>query len=124
MLKRCKELQTSHMICFLAILYIALGLHLVHPVFHDHSDHDHTISNHSVDRLKPAAEENKNHFCPICDFLATHPFYQSVYRLSIETNGPLISTVPFLHHFTFKTCLKPGEPRAPPHPHSLPYAYL
>ena len=124
MLKRLKELQTSHMLCFLAIFYTAVGLHLVHPALHDHSDHDHAISDHSVDRFEPAAEENRNHFCPICDFLATNPFYQSVNRPSIETNGPLISTVPPLHLFTFKTCLMPEKPRAPPHPHLLPYEYL
>jgi hypothetical protein len=114
LLKRVTESQAFRMLVILAILYITLGMHLLHPALHCHSAHDHTISGRRIDCLSSADEQIESRFCPICDFLATKPFHQSGSALSIETYGPLFSSVSLIPSFTVKICSIPSEPRAPP----------
>lgn len=138
----------SHLLCLPAMLFIAVGMPLVHPAvhdhlghnhniichrvdhlepadatlqpaFHNHSAHDHSCTCHNVDHIEPAELKTEDHLCPICNFLATNPFDQSVSTPSIETNGPFIGTAPLVQFLAFKTCSLPGEPRAPPPSHRV-----
>ena len=98
----------------LAILYIAIGMPLLHPAFHHHSIHDHHISEHNTDHLEPADEKEEIHFCPICEFLATSPFHQIVSAYSFKVYKPSISKVSFIQYCKVKTGSRPSEPRASP----------
>lgn len=123
MLKRVTDPQTSHVLGLLAILYIAIGMPLIHPALHEHSAHDPNCTCHSVDHFEPADVKKEEHCCPICNFLATNLFHQSVSTLSIETNGPLIGPAPFVQLPAVKTFSSLGEPRAPPPPHRVSQAF-
>ena len=114
MLYRMVERQAICRLTLLAILYIAIGMPLLHPAFHDHPTGDQHISGRSTVHLEPADEKGEIHYCPICEFLATGPFHQIISECSFKLNEPSISNVSFIQYFKVKSGSRPCEPRASP----------
>ena len=100
----------------LAMLYIAIGMPLVHPEFHDHSDHEHNISGLSAHHIEPTDEKLDDHCCPICEFLATSQLHQCVSAHPFEVDEPFSIKVAFIESVNIKSWLRPCEPRASPPP--------
>jgi hypothetical protein len=98
----------------LVILNITIGVHLVHPVLHDHAAEDHAATAHSVHHPHAIIEMEEDHSCPICDFLAANQLHPAISGVSSCTNGPLGQLAYRVYSISIKTCFIQDNPRAPP----------
>lgn len=114
MLRKLTDAFPYNLIPLLAILSIAVGMPLLHPVLHSHPEHHHISAGHGVEHFPAIPDEDKAHECPICDFLATSQLYDTGLGLIITENEPVGKTVSINHIFLVKACPFQTEPRAPP----------
>jgi len=98
----------------LAILFIAVGMPLIHPVLHSSLEHHQISVGHGAGQFLSMPDKDKAYECPICDFLATIQLYDTSSELIITEKEP-IGTIFSIYQFCLvKTCLILSEPRAPP----------
>ena len=114
MLRKLTDAFPYNLLPLLAILSIAVGMPLLHPVLHSHPEHHHISADHGVEHFLAIPYEDKAHECPICDFLATSQLYDTGLGLIITENEPVGKIVSANHIFLVKTCQFQIEPRAPP----------
>ena len=113
MLDRLKSNEVVVLLSSWAILYIAIGMPLIHPGLHDRSAHDHGIESRYRDYFQAANGKEENHPCLICNFLMTSQILPSVWGASMGLNDgyPLI---PVDRQFGIKTFSSRRIPRGPP----------
>ena len=114
MLSKLTIIVPYNLLSLLAILFIAVGMPLVHPLLHSHLEHHHISAGHGVDHFQAMSDEDKAHECPICEFLATSQLYDTGLGLIITDNEPIGKIVSINRIFLVKTCPLQAEPRAPP----------
>ena len=86
MLRKSKNLISYSLFSLLAVLFIAIGMPLVHPVLHQHLDHRHIHADGDVKHLATIQDDEKDRECSICDFLATYQLHSSGLGLIITAN--------------------------------------
>ena len=114
MLRKLRYAGSHNLLPLVVIFYIAIGMPLVHPFFHDHIDHDHISQCHCAEHLREKFCEDDYHECPICNFLATITLHIAELPPSIIGQGQLGNIDYAYQSLQIKTGLKPIEPRAPP----------
>ena len=114
MLRKLTETIHHSLPPFLAILFIAVGMPVIHPALHDHEEKHHIRANHEAAHLLKKIDDNRAHVCPICDFLVTGQLYNAGSSRIIEENRQIGKVVSKNHIFYMKTCPLEAAPRAPP----------
>jgi hypothetical protein len=107
----------------LVILYIAVGMPLVHPLFHPFGEHRHWISGAGDQRLEAPAVEAKDRHCPFCDFAATNQMHAATWDPAVVWNESADDVVPIDSICSPKTCSILIEARAPPCPDQPEISY-
>jgi hypothetical protein len=105
---------TYNQLSLLAILYIAAGMPLIHPAFHNHFDDHGILANQGVGQISAITHDNRLHNCPICFFLASSQLLGSGLNLIIAANELLGTISPVDQLSLVKCCIIGSEPRAPP----------
>ena len=100
-------------------LFIAVGMPLLHPVLHSHSENYYIISEHYDKRISAFADEDHELNCPICDFLATSQLYDTGIEPIIAEINPADKIILIKNIFLAKIHPLQIEPRAPPIRNSL-----
>lgn len=104
---------------FFSAFFVAVGMPLLHPVLHSHSENYHIISEHYDEHRSALAVEDHELNCPICDFLATSQLYDTGMEPIIAENNPAGTIVLIKNIFLARTHPMQIEPRAPPIRNSL-----
>ena len=102
-----------------SVLFIAVGMPLLHPVLHSHSENYHIISEHHDKRISAFADEDHKLNCPICDFLATSQLYDTGIESIIAENHLADEIILIKNIYSVKIHPLQIEPRAPPISNSL-----
>jgi hypothetical protein len=91
-----------------------VGIHLFHPVVHNHLDHHEPPAGHCNETLPAIPDEGNDQDCPICEFqLLTYlvageePYIQA-------TDQSIHYILPSLSFLTINDDRSSSEPRAPP----------
>jgi len=114
MLKKLTDTASCSLIAILAILFIAVGIPLVHPILHDHPGQNHIGVHHDGKRFWTASNQGKTHGCPLCDFLATIQLHSADTGGTIAEGEP-VGFIVFANHIILIKSYPPrAEPRAPP----------
>ncbi len=102
-----------------SVLFIAVGMPLLHPILHSHSENHYIISKHYDEHIFAFTDEDHELNCPICDFLATSQLYDIGMELTIAEINPADKIVSANNFFLAKPHPLQIEPRAPPVGNSL-----
>ena len=97
----------------LVMLYLAIGLPVVHSLLHHNVDEDPTHSescphHHETEHEEQAAP------CPICKFLSTSPWFASGQAVSFVPYTQLGTIIPIEIRFAVEGDTLKINPRAPP----------
>ncbi len=95
-------------------LFIAVGLPLLHPILHSHSENYDVISEHYDEHISAFADEDHELNCSICDFLATNPLHDTDMEPIIAEIKLADKIASIKNVFLAKTHPLQIEPRAPP----------
>ena len=114
MLRKSKNLIPYNLLPLLVILFISVGMPLVHPALHNHFDHEHVSEDHGAEHLPPKPDEDKAHECPICDFLATCQLHPAGLGPMITASEWMVRIDTINQIFLVKACPFPAKSRAPP----------
>ncbi len=114
MLTKLTDTISFSLLPIFSALLIAVGMPLFHPVLHSHSENHDIISEHCDKHLPTLAENDHEHSCPICDFLATRQLYNSGPESIITEMKPAGNIIPIKNVFLATTRPTQTEPRAPP----------
>jgi hypothetical protein len=101
-------------VSLVVILFIAIGLPALHPLFHPHADCDHTSPAHASEQVRAGAHTDRFHECPLCGFLATHQLHVARTHFAIAGDEKVDPLTAATRPFTIKRCALPVEARAPP----------
>jgi hypothetical protein len=115
MLTKLTDTVSYNLLSLLAVLFIAMGMPLLHPVLHNHFEHHHISENHGAEKPSEVPSKNKEHDCPICDFQATSQFFSISLIPVITDKNPFFITLSSNHLSLVKTCSAQTEARAPPY---------
>jgi hypothetical protein len=63
------------LLSFAAILFMAVGMPLVHPAIHEHLNHGQVKADHHDKHFPANPDEDKARECPACDFQATNHLF-------------------------------------------------
>ena len=119
MLKKLTVTIPFSLLPFFSVLLIAVGMPLLHPILHSHSEIFHVIPGHNDEHISAFADKDHELNCPICDFLATNQLYDTGMEPIIAANCPANKIVFIKNIFLAKTHSLQIEPRAPPVGNSL-----
>lgn len=97
-----------------AILFIAVGMPLIHPALHRHPHHEQVNAGHCNEHFPAIPDDNEDHECPICDFQATIQLFVDGLIPTITANEHFSLIRPKIHHLLSIVRLIMTEPRAPP----------
>ena len=114
MLEKIRNAGPFNMLSLLAIVYITMGMPLVHPLMHAHSEHDPHVSAGNGRRLLNQADHCETHPCLICDFQATNQLHAAAFCAAFsghQSIDELVSTEP---SFARHTAPQHFDARAPP----------
>ena len=114
MLKKETNRISFSLLPLFSALFIAVGMPLLHPVLHSHSENHDIISEHRDEHISVLADEDPALYCPICDFLATRQLYDSGTAVIITAIQPIGKIISINNVFLAKTRPLQTEPRAPP----------
>jgi hypothetical protein len=114
MLKKLTDTAYCSLVAILAILIIAVGIPLVHPILHDHLGQQHIGAHHDGKRFWAASYQGKMHACPLCDFLAMNQLHNADSDGTITEGEPVGFSVSANHIILVKSYPLRAEPRAPP----------
>jgi hypothetical protein len=115
MLRKLTDTVSYNLLSLLAVLFIAVGMPLLHPVLHNHFEHYHIIENHGAEQHSEIPSKDKEYECSICDFRATNQFFVSGLAPIMPAGEPLgitLSIIPIF--FLVKVRSTQTKPRAPP----------
>ena len=102
-----------------SVLFIAVGMPLLHPILHSHSENYHIISEHRDEHIPAFANKDHELNCSICDFLATSQLYDTGIRRTITEIEPVGKIISIKNFFLANIQAFQFEPRAPPIRNSL-----
>jgi hypothetical protein len=119
MLTKLTDTISFSLLPLFSALFIAVGMPLLHPALHSHSENYDIISEHYDEHSSAFADEDHELNCPICDFLATSQLYDTGMEPIIAENNPAGKIVLIKNIFLAKTHPMQIEPRAPPIRNSL-----
>ena len=102
-----------------SVLFIAVGMPLLHPVLHSHSKNYCIISEHCDQHISAFSDEDHELNCPICGFLATSQLYDTGMAPIIAEIKPADKIISTKNFFLAKIHPLQIEPRAPPISNSL-----
>ncbi len=114
---RLRTSIAAHLFSSMMIIYIAVGVSVVHPLMHEHTAHGHDTHDtldQCAHHAHEAIQQEENHVCPICDFLATNPFHPIGSGLSADKPWPISEVASMTRRLSVKTFLNSDEPRGPP----------
>ena len=114
MLKKLTHRISFCLLPLFSVLFIAVGMPLVHPVLHSHSENHGIISEHCDEHVSALVDEDYELNCPICEFLATRQLYDTGMAPSITEIQPIGKIISIKNVFLAKTGLSLTGPRAPP----------
>lgn len=119
MVNRSGISQVSNLICLLVISYIAVGMPLIHPAFHDHIPHnpiahDCGAKDCSVNALNAAIDIKEYGDCHVCNFLVTRYCQTTQSVLPVASEGQHGKPVSPADVLCVKTSSAQDQPRAPP----------
>ena len=115
MLTRLIDIVSYNLLSLLAVLFIAVGMPLLHPVLHNHIDHHYISENHGAEQSSEVPSKDKEHDCPICDFQATSQSFSISPVPVITAVNPFFIILPSIHLSLVKTCSAQTTARAPPY---------
>jgi hypothetical protein len=119
MLTKLTDTISFNLLSLLSSLFIAVGMPLLHPILHSHSENCHIISEHCGEPISAFTDEDHELNCPICDFLATSQLYDTGKVLTITGIEPAGNIISIKDVFLAKTFPMQIESRAPPVPASI-----
>ena len=114
MLKKLTNTISFSLLPLFSALFIAVGMPLLHPVLHSHSENHDTISEYCDEHISAFADEHHELNCPICDFLATRRLYDSGMEPIITEIQPIGKIISIKNAYLANTGPSQTEPRAPP----------
>jgi hypothetical protein len=106
---------SCNLLSLLAVLFIAVGMPLLHPVLHNHFEHHHISANHGAEQPSDVPGKKQGHDCPICDFQATSPFFTIGLFPVVTAVNPFFIILPSIHLSLVQTCSAQTTTRAPPY---------
>ena len=101
----------------MVIIYTAVGVYVAHPMMHEHIAHGrdtHDTLNQCAHHALEAIQQEENHVCPICDFLATNQFHPIGSDLSADKAWPISDVASMTLSLSVKTFINSDKPRGPP----------
>ncbi|MGD9072176.1 MAG: hypothetical protein PVI69_10455 [Desulfobacterales bacterium] len=116
MYKKLKKFGWYNLLPLLVMLYITVGMPLVHPLIHQHSDHDRSVSTCGSLLLQNIADEGKTHHCTICDFEATNQLHSKACNFVPDWHQAIDDFVFIKISPSLKAIPQSIEARAPPFP--------
>jgi hypothetical protein len=114
MLKKLTDTVSCSLIAMLAILFVAVGIPLVHPILHDHLGHHHIGARHDRECFQATRHQGRTSECPFCDFLATNQLQSADSGGTIAEGEPVGFIMSANHIILVKSYPLLAEPRAPP----------
>ncbi|MGD8901640.1 MAG: hypothetical protein PVF39_16250 [Desulfobacterales bacterium] len=114
MLTKLTDMISFSLLHLFSAFFVAVGMPLLHPVLHSHSENYHIISEQCGQDISALADEDHELNCPICDFLATSQLYDTGMEPIIAENNPAGTIVLIKNIFLARTHPMQIEPRAPP----------
>ena len=114
MLTKITDTILFSLLPLLSALFFVAGMPLAHPIFHNHSERYHIISEHREKHILAFAEKDHEPNCPICYFLTTKQVYNSGIGRTITEIEPVGKTISIKDVLLAKTFPMQIEPRAPP----------
>ncbi|MGD9057734.1 MAG: hypothetical protein PVJ41_10275 [Desulfobacterales bacterium] len=119
MLTKLTDTISFSLLPLFSALFIAVGMPLLHPALHSHSENYDIISEHYDEHSSTFADEDHELNCTICDFLATSQLYDAGMEPIIAENKPTDKIASIKNTFLARTHPMQIEPRAPPIRNSL-----
>ena len=119
MLTKLTDTISFRLFPLFSALFIAVGMPLLHPVLHSHSENHHIISEHYGEHISAIADEDHGLNCLICAFLATSQLDDTGMEPNVAENKPADKIRSIKKIFLAKTHQLQIEPRAPPVGNSL-----
>ena len=119
MLAKLTDTIFFNLLPLFSALFVAVGMPLLHPVLHSHSENYDIISEHYDEPIAAFADEDHELNCSICDFLATNPLHYTGIEPIITEIKPVDKIITIKNIFLAKTHPLQIEPRAPPVGNSL-----
>lgn len=114
MLEKIKAAGTFNLLSLLAILYISMGMPLVHPLMHAHTEHDPSVSGDNGRLLQYQTEYDETHRCLICDFQATNQLHAADCCAAFSGHQSIDELVTSAPSFALHSALQHFDARAPP----------
>jgi len=114
MFAKLKNVRPYHLLSLLVMLYIDVGMPLIHPLFHFHEEHDQSILACGGDSFNAPEDKGEAHHCHICDFKATNQLHAVESGPFVAADNANESINALFWFFLFRTCLKHVDARAPP----------
>jgi len=99
----------------LVLLYISVGMHLLHPSFHEHLENDDHSLHNCHETLSEKLTVDENHLCPLCKFLALNHFFKNLSEPSYGGNQQYDQIPSTERLMIIKAYSKHIEPRASPY---------
>ena len=119
MLTKLTDTISFRLIPLFSVLFIAVGMPLLHPIIHSHSENDCIIPEHCNKHISAFADEGHELNCSICGFLATNQLYDTGIESIIAENHLADKIILINNFFLAKIHPLQIEPRAPPISNSL-----
>jgi hypothetical protein len=119
MLTKLTDAVSFRLLPLFSILFLAVGMPVLHPILHSHSENSYINSEHCDQHISAFADEDHELNCPICDFLATSQLNDTGMEPIIAENNLADKIVLIKNIFLAKTRPLQIEPRAPPISNSL-----
>jgi hypothetical protein len=114
MLKKLTDTLPYDLLPLLSALIIAMGMPLLHPIVHSHSENYSIIPEHRDEHIPAYADKDHKPNCPICDFLAMSQLNDTGIGRAITKIEPVGKIISIKDVFLAKTFPMQIEPRAPP----------
>jgi hypothetical protein len=114
MLKKLTDTIPFSLLPLFSVLFIAVGMPLLHPILHSDSKNYDIISEHCDQHISVFADEDHELNCPICDFLAASQLYDSGMEPIIVEIKPADKIISIKNFISAKPHPLRIKPRAPP----------
>ena len=114
MLTKLTDTISFSLLPFLTALFIVVGIPLLHPILHSHSENHHIIIEHRDEHIPAFADKDHEPNCSICDFLATSQLFNTGIGCTITKIEPVGEIILIKNVILTKSYPLQIEPRAPP----------
>ena len=118
MLTKLTDTVSFSLLPLYSVLFIAVGMPVLHPILHSHSENCGIVPEHCDRHISAFADEDHEPNCLICDFLVTSQLYDTGMEPINTENKPADKVILIKNVFLAKTHPLQIVPRAPPVGHS------